>query len=66
MVYDSSITLNFSKSNESAVAAVGHKDYNDFDDMHNLYHDYDYVIRSPEELAEMTPEDIKEYEDMLE
>jgi hypothetical protein len=63
MVYDDTVVLNFSKSNESAVAAVGQKDYNDFDDINAIYNAYQVPELSAEELADMSPEEIKEYED---
>ena len=63
MVYDDTVVLNFSKSNESAVAAVGQKDFNDFDDINAIYNAYNIPELSPEELADMSPEEIKDYED---
>jgi hypothetical protein len=66
MVYDNSVVLNFSKSGESAVAAVGHKDYNDFEDIDILMESYESPELSPEELAEMGPDEIREYEESRE
>lgn len=40
MIYDNSVALNFSKSGESSVAAIGHKDYNDYEEQLTFYKEY--------------------------